>query len=606
MLNWIAIFGGRYLFELGGPLQGTVASLPRSDVVFDSARLWAIWGNVALQALHAGIFVAFLGLLVYYVILNRTTLGFEVRAVGFNPEAARYSGIPVRRSYFLALAISGAFAGTAGAVDVLGVKFAVDVSNLPASTVGFTGIAVALLGRNKPIGILLAALLFAALQVGTSSRQLDPDVFDPERAKNLATMIQALVIFFVGAELLILTIWGARGKLIRFRPQRAGGARLSSYAASIRDAARGLDAGQGAGVAGVGLGLLAFLVTIPPITSRSIGVPLALGFIGLALAIAALARGERKLGLWAATASVLGAGAGIWIQGVERETLEAVFTTGLVAATLRFATPLAFAAMGGIFSERSGVVNIGLEGMMLVGAFFAVWGSIWSGTWAVGVVMAMIFGGLLALIHAYFCIHLRADQIVSGFAVNLLALGVTGFLFITIYPSGIPTGISRIPNVELGFLSEIPLVGRLPRRRLRKPEPARLAHAAHGRPHVRRALQDADRPADPRGRRASPRGGHGRDLGLRRALRGGRHVRRPRRPRRRVPVARLRRELRREHDERAGLHRPRRRHLRQVAAGLGVRSPRSSSGSDSRSRSPSSARRTSRRTSSRPCRTCSR
>jgi len=216
MLNWIAIFGGRYLFELGGPLQGTVASLPRSEVVSESARLWVIWGNI--QALHAGLFIAFLGLLVYYIVLNRTTLGFEVRAVGFNPEAARYSGIPVRRSYFLALAISGAFAGVAGAVDVLGVKFAVDVSNLPASTVGFTGIAVALLGRNKPIGIFLAALLFAALQVGTSSRQLDPRVFDPALAKDLATMIQALVIFFVGAELLILTIWGARGKLVRFRP----------------------------------------------------------------------------------------------------------------------------------------------------------------------------------------------------------------------------------------------------------------------------------------------------------------------------------------------------------------------------------------------------
>jgi ABC-type uncharacterized transport system permease subunit len=215
MLNWIAIFGGRYLFELGGPLQGTVASLPRSDVVPESARLWVIWGNI--QALHAGLFIAFLGLLVYYIVLNRTTLGFEVRAVGFNPEAARYSGIPVRRSYFLALAISGAFAGVAGAVDVLGVKFAVDVSNLPASTVGFTGIAVALLGRNKPIGILLAALLFAALQVGTSSRQLDPSVFDPALAKDLATLIQALVIFFVGAELLILTIWGARRR-VRLRP----------------------------------------------------------------------------------------------------------------------------------------------------------------------------------------------------------------------------------------------------------------------------------------------------------------------------------------------------------------------------------------------------
>lgn len=211
MLNWIAIFGGRYLFELGGPLQGAVASLPRSAVVEESARLWPIWGNI--QALHSGIFIAFVGLLVYYVILNRTTLGFEVRAVGFNPEAARYSGIPVRRSYFLALAISGAFAGLAGAVDVLGFKFAVDTSDFAGSVVGFTGIAVALLGRNKPVGILLAALLFASLQVGTSSRQLDPRVFDPALASDLATMIQALVIFFVGAEVLILAIWGARRRV---------------------------------------------------------------------------------------------------------------------------------------------------------------------------------------------------------------------------------------------------------------------------------------------------------------------------------------------------------------------------------------------------------
>lgn len=230
-------------------------------------------------------------------------------------------------------------------------------------------------------------------------------------------------------------------------------------AAFVWDAARRLDVGQGAAVAGITLGVLGFVVTVPPITSRSIGVPLALGLLALASALAALARGERKLGLWAMAAGVLGTAAGIWVQGVERETLESVFTAGLLAATLRFATPLAFAAMGGIFSERSGVVNIGLEGMMLTGAFFAIWGSLWSGSWVVGVLMAMIFGGLLALIHGIFCIHLRADQIVSGFAVNLLALGVTGYLFTSLYPAGIPSGVSRVPDVSLDFLSSMPLAG---------------------------------------------------------------------------------------------------------------------------------------------------
>jgi simple sugar transport system permease protein len=222
MLNWIAIFGGIYLFEIGGPLQGVQVFLPRSDEVTESARLWPIWGS--LPALHSGIFIALFALVVYHLLLNRTTLGFEVRAVGFNPEAARYSGISVARNYFLAMAIAGSFAGLGGAVDLLGYKFAVSVSDFRTNTVAFTAIAVALLGRNKAVGILLASLLFAALQVGTSTRQLDPEVFDPELATDLATMIQALVIFFVGAELLIVYLWEARRYLPGRKAAREAGA----------------------------------------------------------------------------------------------------------------------------------------------------------------------------------------------------------------------------------------------------------------------------------------------------------------------------------------------------------------------------------------------
>jgi general nucleoside transport system permease protein len=213
MLNYIAIFGGSYLFEGGGPLQGAVVSLPRSEVIEDSSRLWILWSPY----LHAGFVVAVAALLVYYVVLNRTTVGYEVRAVGFNPEAARYSGIPVAKSYFLAMAIAGSFAGLAGAVDVIGFKYSVDTSDFATNFVGFTGIAVALLGRNKAIGIFFAAILFAALTTGTSSRQLDPEVFEPALAADLATMIQALVIFFVGAEFLIRYIWGTR-RYLRARP----------------------------------------------------------------------------------------------------------------------------------------------------------------------------------------------------------------------------------------------------------------------------------------------------------------------------------------------------------------------------------------------------
>ena len=219
MLNWIAIFGGKWLFELGGPLQGDERSIPRSNDVLESARLPEVWGG--LQALHAGIFIALAALVAYHLILNRTTLGYEVKAVGFNPDAARYGGISVGRNYVLALAISGAFAGLAGSMDLLGWKFQLTTNDLDVGTLGFVGIAVALLGRNTAVGVLFAALLFAGLQVGTSPRQLDAEVFPPELATNLATMIQALIILFVGAELLVRRLWGLG------RP-RGGTARVSA------------------------------------------------------------------------------------------------------------------------------------------------------------------------------------------------------------------------------------------------------------------------------------------------------------------------------------------------------------------------------------------
>lgn len=214
------------------------------------------------------------------------------------------------------------------------------------------------------------------------------------------------------------------------------------------------------GALGIALALLGLWLMLPPWTLRSPVVPVVFGVLAAALGAWAVRQGARKAGWWAiglAIATTLG---GLWAQSQDVSSLEAVLNTGLIAATLRFATPLAFAAMGGIFSERSGVVNIGLEGMMLTGAFFGIWATIVSGSWVVGLLSAMAFGGLLALIHAFFSIHLRADQIVSGFAVNFLALGVTGYLFIYIYGNqGTPTGISRIPDVRLPFLHDVPLVG---------------------------------------------------------------------------------------------------------------------------------------------------
>jgi general nucleoside transport system permease protein len=216
MLNWIAYWIGNWAFGQGGPLQNDFnESVPVSNDIADSAKLHVFWGDPLLQGLHIGFFVAIAALVVYSLTLNRTTLGYEVRAVGFNPEAARYGGIPVRRSYFLAMAIAGCFAAIGGALDILGWQFRLGVIDIQSTQIGWIGIAVALLGRNTAVGVALSALLFGALLNGTSTRNLDPEVFQPELAGNLTLMIQALVVLFVGADLLILFFWQ---RLRRLKP----------------------------------------------------------------------------------------------------------------------------------------------------------------------------------------------------------------------------------------------------------------------------------------------------------------------------------------------------------------------------------------------------
>jgi general nucleoside transport system permease protein len=218
MLNWIVYWTGSFLFGRGGPLQNNVdVSVPISPDIVPSAKLPPLWGNPELQALHVGFFIALFALVAFWLMLNRTTLGYQVRAVGFNPEAARYGGINVARNYVYAMAISGTFAGIGGSLDILGWQYRLGVLDVQVFNLGFIGIAVALLGRNTAVGVGLAALLFGALVNGTSTRGLDPSVFPPNLAGNLTLMIQALVLLFVGADVLILYLWQARKKLGRNR-----------------------------------------------------------------------------------------------------------------------------------------------------------------------------------------------------------------------------------------------------------------------------------------------------------------------------------------------------------------------------------------------------
>jgi general nucleoside transport system permease protein len=220
MLNWIAVWVGIWLFSLGGPLQNDAQkSIPVSNDVVAGAKLPVFWGDPVLQGLHIGIFIALVAVVVFWILLNRSTIGYEVRAVGFNPEAARYSGMSVGKNYILVMAVCGLFAGLAGSLDVLGWQFRIATNDIQILFLGYIGIAVALLGRNTAIGTVAAALLFGALLSGTSQRNLDPTIFEPSLASNLTYIIQGLVILIVSADVLVLGLL-RRGRSL-FRPRRA-------------------------------------------------------------------------------------------------------------------------------------------------------------------------------------------------------------------------------------------------------------------------------------------------------------------------------------------------------------------------------------------------
>jgi simple sugar transport system permease protein len=219
-----------------------------------------------------------------------------------------------------------------------------------------------------------------------------------------------------------------------------------------------LAAARTVGWTGVGLGAIAFWISLPPIQQRTVAAPIVVAVLALAAGAYAIAGGERRIGWGAVVSALLGGAGGVIATRSSLGNLDQVFVWGaLFAAMLRYATPLTFAAIGGMFCERSGVTNIGLEGMMLMGAFFACWGADVTNSWILGTLIAIGFGGLLALVHAFFAIHLRADQIVGGTAINFLAVGITVYMFIDVYGNeGTPADLPAIPDVHIGGLEHIP------------------------------------------------------------------------------------------------------------------------------------------------------
>jgi simple sugar transport system permease protein len=216
-----------------------------------------------------------------------------------------------------------------------------------------------------------------------------------------------------------------------------------------------------AGWGGIALGFVAWFIALPPALVRTPVPSILIGLLAMTAGAWAISGGEKRVG-WGAVAAGLigGAGAVASTQSGVNNLEDVVTWSALTAATLRYATPLLLGALGGIMSERSGVVNVGLEGMMLMGAFFGIFGADLLDSWFLGLLVGMAAGGALAFVHAFFSINLRADQIVSGIALNFLALGITGYIFLDHYgDQGTPDNIPRVPDISIPGIKNLSFFG---------------------------------------------------------------------------------------------------------------------------------------------------
>ena len=200
MFNYIAQYLISYLIL--GPFKGPGES-PATATIDETAQLPDLLPKP--YVLNLGFVLALVAVVAVYIILNRTSLGYEMRAVGFNPNASRTNGINVNRNMFLALLISGALAGLAGGIEVTGSLDKI-VNNFSANY-GFNGIPVALMAHNNPFAIIFSALLIGAMRSGSAMMQSSAGI-----SKNMVDVIQGLIIVFLCAE-----------HVIRYYIKRMGG-----------------------------------------------------------------------------------------------------------------------------------------------------------------------------------------------------------------------------------------------------------------------------------------------------------------------------------------------------------------------------------------------
>lgn len=194
MMNWISVYTVYYFVPVLIPGSFNTESAPIAEAA--SLRTEFLSNIFGGSYVNLGLFLALITAIIVWWILDKTTFGYELKAVGYNPDAAKYSGMKVNRNIILSMMISGALAGLAGAVYYIGYSDNIKIGILP--TLGFDGIAVSLLGLNSPLGVVLAALLFGLMNAGKFAMQLNAEV-----PNEIVPIIIATIIFFAATNEMI-------------------------------------------------------------------------------------------------------------------------------------------------------------------------------------------------------------------------------------------------------------------------------------------------------------------------------------------------------------------------------------------------------------------
>ena len=351
MLNYVAINLTNYFIY--GPWKDPKAyNFPKTATFSDASALPTLVENTRI---HAGLIIAIVAIVVVWLVLSRTSWGFELKVLGESSATARYAGMPVVRNIILAFVVSGALAGLAGMSEVAGIAHRLEPNLSPGY--GYTAIIVAWLARLNPWGVGLVAILFGGLlSSGFTMQRLGV-------SSGLVTLLQGAILFFVLAgEALSRRLLYTRA--LQYQSERGG-------------------------------------------------------------------PGRRRI---------------------------EVDLINLLAITITAGTPVLFATLGELLTERSGVLNLGLEGMMLVGALAAFAATVTTGNLWAGVLASLIAGALLALVHAFFTITIGVNQVVSGLALVLVGQGLASYLGRPFIGQVVPDSFKP---VAIPLLSSIPVVGRV-------------------------------------------------------------------------------------------------------------------------------------------------